>query len=53
MAFSIHEAAMALGVSDKTVRRLIARGLLRVSRAIRHILVPKAELERFLRDSAR
>ena len=30
---------------------LILRGLIRPSRALRHILIPKDEIERFLRDT--
>jgi excisionase family DNA binding protein len=48
LAYSVHEAAQMLGVSDKTVRRLIRRKLLRASRALRHLLIPKKEIERFL-----
>jgi len=33
-----------LGVCDKSIRRLILRGLLRPSRALRHILIPKQEI---------
>ena len=51
VAFSVQETASMLGVSDKSVRRLIWRGLLRPSRALRHIRIPKDELERFLRDT--
>ncbi|MGH7975693.1 MAG: helix-turn-helix domain-containing protein [Limisphaerales bacterium] len=51
MAFSIKEAAEILGVSDKTVRRLINRKLLRPSRALRHLLIPKKEIERFLQET--
>ena len=51
LAFSVRETALALGVSEKTVRRLIDRRLLRVSRALRHILIPRAEIERFLRQT--
>lgn len=40
-----------LGVSDKTVRRLLDRKLLRASRALRHLLIPKAELDRFLKET--
>jgi hypothetical protein len=40
-----------LGVCDKSVRRLILRGLIRPSRALRHILIPKDELDRFLRET--
>lgn len=51
LAYTVQEAAQMLGVSDKTVRRLIARRLLRVSRALRHLRIPKGELERFLKDT--
>ncbi|HEY5041272.1 MAG TPA: helix-turn-helix domain-containing protein [Verrucomicrobiae bacterium] len=51
MAFSIKEVAEILGVSDKTVRRLINRKLLRPSRALRHLLIPKKEIERFLQET--
>jgi excisionase family DNA binding protein len=40
-----------LGVSEKTVRRLTSRGLLRPSRALRHLLIPKKEIERFLEQT--
>jgi excisionase family DNA binding protein len=51
IAFSVKEAAALLGISEKSVRRLIARGILRSSRALRHLLIPKKELERFLQDT--
>lgn len=51
LAFSVRETALSLGVSEKTVRRLIDRRLLRVSRALRHILIPRTEIERFLRQT--
>ena len=51
IAYSVQEAAQMLGVCDKSIRRLILRGLLRPSRALRHILIPKDELERFLRET--
>ncbi len=51
LAYSIQETARMLGVCDKSIRRLILRGLIRPSRALRHILIPKAELDRFLRDT--
>ena len=47
MAFSVRETAEILGVSDKTVRRLIDRKLLHASRALRHLLIPKKEIEVF------
>lgn len=51
LAYSVKEAAEILGVSEKSVRRLIIRGLLRPSRALRHLLIPRKELERFLEDT--
>jgi hypothetical protein len=51
LAYSIQETARMLGICDKSVRRLILRGLLRPSRALRHMLIPQHEIERFLRDT--
>ena len=48
LAFSVKETAATLGVSEKTVRRLVARRLLNPSRALRHLLISKKEVERFL-----
>jgi hypothetical protein len=36
------------GISPSSLRRLIERGLVRPNRALRHILIPIAELDRFL-----
>ena len=47
-ALKIREAARYLSVSIITVRRLITRGLIKPNRALRHILIPVAELERFI-----
>ncbi len=47
LLFKIHEAAPMLGVSTASVRRLISRGELAVNRKLRHVLIPRAELERF------
>jgi excisionase family DNA binding protein len=52
MTFGVRETAGLLGVSQKTVYRLVQRGLIRASRALRHIKIPKAEIERFLKASA-
>jgi len=38
------------GLSVPTMHRLIQRGLLRPNRALRHLLFPKSELDRFLRE---
>ena len=51
LAFSVKETAEILGISEKTVRRLISRGLLRASRALRHLLIAKKEIERFLDET--
>lgn len=48
LAFSVKETAAMLGVSEKTVRRLVARGLLRRSKALRHLIIPKKEIQQFL-----
>ncbi len=45
--YSIKEAAVELNLSEATVRRLISRGLLRPSRAIRHIRIPREQLDEF------
>lgn len=52
MALSREEAAATLGVSVPTLDRLVQRGLLRPSRALRRPLFPIAEIERFLRETA-
>ena len=38
------------GLSVPTMHRLIQRGLLRPNRALRHLIFPLAELDRFLRE---
>jgi len=48
-ALKIKDAAAYLGgVSTITVRRLIKRGLIKPNRALRHILIPITELDRFV-----
>jgi len=47
----VREAARVLGISEMSVRRLLRRGLIRSSGALRHKLIPASELERFLRES--
>ena len=48
LAFKINEACTLIGVSHQTIRSAIARGDIRVSRKTRHVLIPRAELERFI-----
>ena len=38
------------GISEITMRRLIARGLIKPNRALRHVIIPIAELDRFLHE---
>lgn len=53
-ALKLKEAAEYLGgLSLISVRRLIQRGLIKPNRALRHILIPVAELDRFLAEGAR
>jgi hypothetical protein len=48
-ALKIKDAGQYLGgLSATTVRRLIKRGLIKPNRALRHILIPVQELDRFL-----
>jgi hypothetical protein len=49
--FKLKPAAAYLGgLSVPTMHRLIARGLLRPNRSLRHLLFSKSELDRFLRE---
>ena len=52
LALTRGEAAVALGISIPTLDRLVQRGLLRPSRALRRPLFPVPEIERFLRETA-
>jgi excisionase family DNA binding protein len=52
LAFSVRETAQMLGMSEKTVRRLIDRKLLRASRALRHLRIAKTEIERFMEETS-
>ena len=47
----MQETAKILGVSYITIHRLLKRGKLRASDAIRNKVIPKTEIERFLRES--
>lgn len=51
LAYSMRETAKILGVSYITVHRLLKRGKLRASDAIRNKVIPLTEIERFLRES--
>jgi len=49
-ALKLKDAAIYIGISVVSVRRLIRRGLIKPNRALRHILIPVAELDRFLKE---
>jgi excisionase family DNA binding protein len=47
-AYSKVEAAERLGIGYMTIHRLTKNGTIRTVRAGRRVLIPRAELERFL-----
>ena len=50
-ALKLKDAAKYIGgVSDITMRRLIDRGVIKPNRKLRHLLIPIAELDRFLNN---
>ena len=51
LAYTMRETAEIIGVSYITVHRLIKRGKLRASDALRNKVIPRTEIERFLRES--
>lgn len=51
LAYTMRETAAIIGVSYITVHRLIKRGKLRSSDALRNKVIPRTEIERFLRES--
>ena len=53
LAYSMQETAQVLGVSYLTVHRLLKRGLLKSSSALRTKVIPRTEIERFLKDTTR
>jgi len=53
-AYKIREACEYLGgVAPITIRRLIDRGLIKPNKALRHIVIAKSELDRFLASPSR
>jgi excisionase family DNA binding protein len=53
MGFTVKQTAELLGVGDATVYRLLKRGLLRSSSALRTKVIPKLEIDRFLKETTR
>ena len=51
LTYNTKETAELLGTSTKTVYRLIERGLLKSSSALRHKRIARTEIERFLKET--
>ena len=51
LGYTLQESAMLLGISYPSAWRLWKRGLLKSSKALRKKIIPRAELERFLRET--
>jgi Helix-turn-helix domain len=49
-ALKIPDAATYLSISVITLRRLMAKGLIRPNKVLRHNLLPVSELQRFLQE---
>ncbi len=49
-ALKLKHAAAYLDISVISLRRLIERGLIKPNRALRHVVIPVIELDRFLRS---
>jgi len=52
LCYTVKEAAIALNVSEKTIRRLLDRGLLKSSLALRKKLIPRQCLENFFQATS-
>lgn len=52
LAFTVEEFSIAIGISSRQARRIIADGLIKVVRVGSRVIVPAAEAERFLLDAA-
>ena len=51
LAHTVTETAQILGISTRSVHRLLGRGLLHASKALRKILIPRTEIEKFLSET--
>ena len=49
--YNIHEAAQSLGMSTRSVRNLVERGVLKPKRTLNKFLFTPAELDRFVAES--
>jgi hypothetical protein len=48
LGFSVNQTAQIMGVSPITVRRLLARGLLKSNSALRTKIIPLSSINQFL-----
>jgi excisionase family DNA binding protein len=48
LVYTVSETGAILKVTDKTVYRLVDRGLLKASKALRHLRITRKSLEEFL-----
>ncbi len=51
LAYTVAETAWILGISTRSVHRLLKRGLLRASKALRKLIIPQTEIEKFLLET--
>ena len=49
--YTVREVAGQINVTEKTVYRLVARGLLKASKALRHLRIPAESVEEFIRST--
>jgi excisionase family DNA binding protein len=53
LGYTVKQTAELLGVGYATIYRLLKRGLLRSSSALRTKVIPKTEIDRFLKETTR
>jgi excisionase family DNA binding protein len=49
LVYTVEQAAVALNVSSKTIRRFLDRGYLTSSNALRKKIIPRQQVETFLK----
>jgi excisionase family DNA binding protein len=52
LSYTLAETANVTGLSERTIRRLIARGLLHKSKATRRIVISHKDIEEFLIETS-
>ena len=52
LVYSVEEVASMLNVSSKTVYRLVDRGLLKATKALRHLRITASSIEQFLKETS-